>query len=117
MNSPRNSVLDFLKGRETCQIAFGLYDLPINWGNGGISCTGRVLYKPFEGAEMIWSEGHPFDVVPLLRLLQQTIVGFQNPAEGTLILTFSNGDQLTVSREDGLEAFTIRHPGVPIVVG
>lgn len=68
MNDPSESFMRFLKGQEICQIAFGMYDLQINWGNGGLSCTGRVLYEPREGAEVVWTEGHPFDGVPVLRL-------------------------------------------------
>jgi len=117
MNDPSASFLQFLKGQEICQIAFGMYDLQINWGNGGLSCTGRVLYEPSEGAEVVWTEGHPFDAVPVLRLLQQTVEEFDNPAEGVLRLQFSNGDRLTVAREDGPEAFTIHHSGKPIIVG
>ncbi len=73
MNHQSASHLQFLKGQEICQIAFGMYDLQFNWGNGGLSCTGRVTYAPSEGSEIVWTEGHPFDAVPVLRLLQQTI--------------------------------------------
>ena len=78
-----------------------MYDLQINWGNGGLSCSGRVLYEPREGVEVVWTEGHPFNAVPLLRLLQQTVEEFDTPAEGVLRLKFSNGDRLTVERDDG----------------
>src|SRR5207244_11023672 len=66
MNDQSASVLQFLKGQEICQIAFGMYDLQINWGNGGLSCTGRVIYTPSAGGEVVWTEGHPFDAVPVL---------------------------------------------------
>ena len=109
--------MQFLKGQEICQIAFGMYDLQINWGNGGLSCTGRVLYKSREGGEVVWTEGHPFDAVPMLRLLQQTVAEFDSPADGVLRLQFSNGDRLTVERDDGPESFTIHQVGKPIIVG
>ena len=109
MNDQSASVLQFLKGQEICQIAFGMYDLQINWGNGGLSCTGRVIYTPSAGGEVVWTEGHPFDAVPVLRLLQQTIEAFDGSSEGELRLRFSNGDRLTVAREDGPEGFTIHH--------
>ena len=73
MNNPNSSGLRFLKGPEICQIAFGMYDLQVNWGSGGLSCTGRVIYVPSTGGKTVWTEGHPFDAVPVLRLLQQTI--------------------------------------------
>ncbi len=97
----RASLLGFLKGQEICQIAFGMYDLQFNWGSGGLSCTGRVPYEPSEGAEVVWTEGHPFNAVPVLRLLKQMIEAFESPSHGLLILRFSNGDQLTVTRENG----------------
>jgi hypothetical protein len=58
MNDKSASVLQFLNGREICQIAFGMYDLQINWGDGGLSCTGRVIYTPSAGEEVVWTEGH-----------------------------------------------------------
>jgi hypothetical protein len=117
MNEPNASVLQFLKGQEVCQIAFGMYDLQINWGDGGISCTGRVVYTPSAGNEVVWTEGHPFDGVPVLRLLKQTIEGFDGSSEGELKLQFSNGDRLTVARDDGPEGFTIHQVGQPLIVG
>ena len=106
-----------LKGQEICQVAFGMYDLQINWGNGGLSCTGRVTFEPSEGAEVVWTEGHRFDAVPALRLLKQTVEACESPSEGVLILQFSNGDRMTVAPDGGPEAFTIHHPGMPIIVG
>ena len=107
----------FLKGQEICQIAFGVYDLQINWGDGGLSCTGRVTYTPSNGVEIVWTEGHPFDAVPVLRLLQQTIEAFDGSSETELRLRFSNGDRLTVARNDGPEGFTIHQVGQPLIVG
>jgi hypothetical protein len=116
MNHQSASRLQFLKGQEICQIAFGMYDLQINWGDGGLSCTGRVTYAPNAGGEVVWSEGRPFDAVPVLRLLQQTIEAFES-SEGELKLQFSNGDRLTVARDDGPEGFTIHQVGQPLIVG
>jgi len=60
---------------------------------------------------------HPFDAVPVLRLLQQTIEAFDGSSEAELRLRFSNGDRLTVARDDGPEGFTIHHIGQPLIVG
>jgi len=117
MNNPSASGLRFLKGQEICQIAFGMYDLQINWGSGGLSCTGRVIYTPSAGGKVVWTEGHPFDAVPVLRLLQQTIEACDGSSEGELKLRFSNGDHLTVTRDDGPEGFTIHQVGQPLIVG
>ena len=73
--------------------------------------------NPSAGGEVVWTEGHPFDAVPVLRLLQQTIEAFDGSSEGELRLRFSNGDRLTVAREDGPEGFTIHHIGQPLIVG
>jgi len=62
-------------------------------------------------------EGHPFDAVPVLRLLQQRIESFDGSSEGELRLRFSNGDRLTVARDDGPEGFTIHQVGQPLIVG
>jgi hypothetical protein len=117
MDDQSVSSLQFLKGQEICQIAFGMYDLQINWGNGGLSCTGRVIYAPSAGGEIVWTEGHPFDAVPVLHLLQQTIEEYDGSSEGGLRLRFSNGDRVTVARDDGPEGFTIHHSGQPLIVG
>jgi hypothetical protein len=117
MSGHKASVLQFLKGQEVYQIAFGMYDLQINWGDGGLSCTGRVIYTPSTGAEVVWTEGHPFDAVPVLRLLQQTIEAFDGSSDGELKLRFSNGGRLTVTRDDGPEGFTIHQVGQPLIVG
>lgn len=117
MNDPSAPSVQFLKGQEICLIAFGMYDLQINWGNGGLRCTGRVVFEPSTGEKVVWTEGHPFDAVPLLRLLKHTIESFDDSSEGVLRLQFSNGDRLTVSHDDGPEAFTIHHAGHPLVVG
>ena len=84
MRDDATSLLKFLKGQEICQVAFGMYDLQINWGNGGLSCTGRVTFEPSEGGEVVWTEGHPFDAVSALRLLKQTVEAFDSPSEGVL---------------------------------
>ena len=117
MSDQSTSVLQFLKGQEICQIAFGMYDLQINWGDGGLSCTGRVIYQPTAGSEVIWTESHPFDAVPVLRLLQQTIEAVDGLSEGELRLRFANGDRLTVTRDDGPEGFTIHQLGRRLIVG
>jgi hypothetical protein len=60
---------------------------------------------------------HPFDAVPVLRLLKQTITAFESSSDGVLVLLFSNGDRLTITHENGPEAYTIRQSGKPIIVG
>src|SRR6266550_8573865 len=66
---------------------------------------------------VVYRAYHPFDAVPVLRLLQQTIEAFDGSSEGELRLRFSNGDRLTVAREDGPEGSTIHHIGQPLIVG
>jgi Family of unknown function (DUF6188) len=117
MNNPSAPSLQFLRGQEICQIAFGMYDLQINWGSGGLSCTGGVTYTPSAGGKVVWTQGHPFDAVPVLHLLQQTIEACDGSSEGELKLRFSNGDHLTVSRDDGPEGFTIHQIGQRLIVG
>jgi len=55
MSDDASSFLEFLKGQEICQVAFGMYDLQLNWANGGLSCTGRLLYEPSEGEQSTWT--------------------------------------------------------------
>ena len=97
-------------------MAFGIYDVQLNWGDAGLSCTGRLDYRPSEGPGAVWSEGQPFSAVPMLRLLKQAIKSFESPSDGILILQFSNGDRLTITPEDGFEAFTVQQFGKPIIL-
>jgi hypothetical protein len=61
----QSAVLQFLKGQEICQIAFGMYDLQFNWGNGGLSCTGRVILRTEHRSRGRLDRGFtPFDAVP-----------------------------------------------------
>ena len=46
MRDEAASLVKFLNGLEICQVAFGMYDLQINWGNGGLSCGSRVAVTP-----------------------------------------------------------------------
>jgi hypothetical protein len=74
-------------------------------------------YTPSEGSEIVWTEGRPFDAVPVLRLLQQTIEACDASSEEEARLRFSNGDRLSVARDDGPEGFTIHQVGQPRIVG
>lgn len=76
-----------------------------------------VTYASNAGEEVVWTERHPFDAVPVLRLLHQTIEGFDNSSEGELKLKFLNGDRWTVARAGAPEGFTIHQPGQPLIVG
>lgn len=79
--------------------------------------SGRVIYTPSGGTKVVWTEGHPFDAVPVLRLLKQTIEACDGSSEGELKLRFSNGANVTVSRDDGPEGITIHQVGQPLIVG
>jgi hypothetical protein len=47
----------------------------------------------------------------------QTIEARDGSSEGGLRLGFSNGDHMTVSRDDGPEGFTIHQVGQPLIIG
>jgi hypothetical protein len=48
MSDQSASALQFIRGQEICQIALGMYDLQINWGDGGLSC------RPMGGAKRLY---------------------------------------------------------------
>jgi hypothetical protein len=50
-------------------------------------------------------------------LLRQTIEACDGSSEGEVRLRFSNGDSLTVARDDGPEGFTIHQIGQRLIVG
>jgi hypothetical protein len=103
--------LSFLIGKEICPIAIGSYDLQFNWGNGGISVWNRLFYKPAGNAEELIWVGDRQDIeiaTRTVRLLKTSITDVSWEADGTLKLTFSNGDRLEVFDNDRCEAYSFR---------
>jgi hypothetical protein len=108
------SNLTFLIGKEICQVAIGSYDVQFSWGNGGISVWCKFLYKPAGTAdEIVWAGEQPESATPTVRLLKSLITSVKCSEEGTLQLSFSNGDQLEIFED---ESFSIQDGKGPTII-
>lgn len=111
--------LSFLKGRELTQIAIGLYHISFRFDED-VAISVEAEFHYFDGeTEWTWKYQPNSSAVAgrALALLGSTIETFQANREGTLTLSFSNGQRLTVldsSKE--YESYDITCPGKTIVV-
>src|SRR4051794_7011946 len=99
--------LEFLKGKEICQIAIGPNDVQFNYGDGGISVWAKFTYKPADSEAIVWNGNDPRLATATVRLLLATIITVSWNVGGTLNLKFSNGDELEIyDPEPGSEAYS-----------
>jgi hypothetical protein len=111
--------LSFLNGREVIQVAIGIYQIIFGFDEDvRISVESQFTY--FDGSdEWVWKPepGAAQIAARTVSLLGATIESFEGQANGTLTLTFSNGQRLTIldsSKE--YESYDITRPGQTIVV-
>lgn len=109
--------LSFLKGREILQIAIGIHDVQFAFDKDvRISITSSFRYVSREGS-FEWQPGAPEAAAPAVRLLGATVEQVFGQKDGTLELTLSTGDRLTVlDNSKEFESYTITRPGETIVV-
>ncbi|SRR6266404_7155069 len=113
----RDIDLRFLNGRESIQIAIGVYQIQFGFDEDvRISVEGEFSY--FDGGtEVVWRPGSPQIAARLVALLGATIDSFEGRENGTLTLSFSNGHRLIVpDSSQEYESYTITSPGRTIVV-
>ena len=115
----RDIDLSFLNGRESIQIAIGVYHIQFGFDEDvRISVEGEFSY--FDGGtEVVWKPepGSAQIAVRTVALLGATIDSFEGRENGTLTLSFSNGHRLIIpdsSKE--YESYQITRPGQTIVV-
>ncbi len=115
----KDTDLTFLNGRESIQIAIGVYQIQFGFDeNVRISVEGEFAY--FDGrSEVIWKPepGSSQIAARTVALLGTTIESFEGHENGTLTLSFSNGHRLIIpdsSKE--YESYQITRPGETIVV-
>ena len=111
--------LKFLNGRESIQIAIGVYQIQFGFDEDvRISVEGEFCY--FDGAtEVVWrpEPGSTLIAARTVALLGATIESFEGRENGTLTLIFSNGHRLIIpDSSHEYESYTITRPGVTIVV-
>jgi uncharacterized protein DUF6188 len=104
----KSTDVSFLKGRELIQIAIGVFQVQFNFDqNVGVSVEGEFQYI-FEGKPFRWTPGSPESAAAVLRLLGSSVEELMATEDGTLTLTFTNGDSLIVKDSSAqYESYTI----------
>ena len=111
--------LNFLNGRESIQIAIGVYQIQFGFDEDvRISVEGEFRY--FDGgAEVVWRPEPGFEQIGArtVALLGATIDSFEGRDNGTLTVSLSNGHCLIIpDSSQEYESYTITCPGRTIVV-
>jgi hypothetical protein len=110
--------LSFLIGREAIQIAIGLYQVIFAFDDSvSISVESEFRLISPQGDVSIWQPPGPYTAAAALRLLGAKIENVSGQKDGTLMITFSGGDILTIldsSKE--YQSYDITCPGRTIVV-
>lgn len=109
--------LSFLNGREVIQVAIGIHQVIFSFDEEiTISVEGEFRFDSTEGPST-WKPGAPQAASSAIRLLGTTIERVDGREDGTLRLTFSNRDCLTIfDNNKDFESYQISRPGATIVV-
>jgi hypothetical protein len=111
--------LSFLNGREVIQVAIGVYQIQFGFDQDVMICV-HSQFGYFDGRdEWVWTPvpGTAQIAARTVALLGATIESFQGDEDGTLKLTFSNGQRLTIlDNSKEYESYDIIRPGSTIVV-
>lgn len=110
--------LSFLIGRETIQIAVGQFQVIFNFDeNVSISVESEFRLIAPAGDASAWHPNAPQTAAAALHLVGSKVEKVSGQKDGTLTLTFSGGDILTIldsSKE--YQSYDITYPGTTIVV-
>ncbi|HET6178732.1 MAG TPA: hypothetical protein VFE61_17525 [Candidatus Sulfotelmatobacter sp.] len=75
----------------------------------------KFIYRPAGSDEIVWNGDNPESAAPAIRLLKASITGVKC-GERTLILGFSNGDQIEKFEDERYESFSIRDGKNPEII-
>jgi uncharacterized protein DUF6188 len=109
--------LTFLQGRELIQIAIGMYHVSFNFDEKvSISVEGKFEYTSMANSSE-WRPGAPLVAATTVNLLTARVEAVQGQEDGTLELTFSNGDRLVIrDTSTKYESYQISRRGETIIV-
>jgi hypothetical protein len=113
----KNIDLAFLKGREIIQIAIGVHQVIFAFDDDvTISVENHFQYL-FNDGSSEWRPGAKHVAAKTVQLLGSVVEEVLGQENGTLELTFSNGDRLVITDENkNCEAYNITRRGQTIVV-
>jgi Family of unknown function (DUF6188) len=101
--------LNFFIGKELIQLAVGPYDVQFHFHESvWLSVQSRTEHISKEIVhEWDGDANQPLAAGSLLGLISSSVISLQGESDGTLTLTFSNGDVVTVFDQEGYEAYQI----------
>jgi hypothetical protein len=117
---PKDKDLSFLlSAGKVDEVCIGLSSVIIKWPNAAsISVEGEFVFNRNDGQSIRVKRGeYPLTVGCLSHLVYSTIVGYEIQDKGTLMLNFSNGDQLSLLDDSSkYESYEISTNQGPIIV-
>jgi hypothetical protein len=114
---PQNINFEFLKGREICQICFGILQVQFNFdASVKIYVTSPFSYVSKEGVESKFESSKMAGGL-VDKLIGKGVIDVSVQEESTLVLIFSTGEKLVFYGDNsGYECYEIRHGNHVIVV-
>jgi len=101
--------LSFLAGKEICQICIGSYDVQFNWGKRWDFSLEQIPLQPGRNSRwVVWAGESPESATPVIHLLKASITSVETTKQGSLLLKFSNMDQLQIFEDERHESFNIK---------
>ena len=115
---PKEITFDFLRDQELELLSFGPYTVTLYFGDGAhIQIEGPFEHMVAEqGTEPVTST-FPLSNSRLMRLLMERVTKVSAKHDGTLTLSFGNGDRLVIQGNIGpYESYNVTRPGHPLLV-
>jgi hypothetical protein len=116
----KETKLDFLVGGELQQIAFSQFQLILHFSRGAeVSIESRLALKPADSPSVasVWEPEKFSDLAGFATIIGASIVSYEIPGDGRLVLRFGNGAVLTAYDSNiGHESYQITGGGQTVVV-
>src|SRR5215467_341702 len=111
--------LSFLTGRELIQVAIGSFQVQFHFDED-VTISVEAEFRYFDGQnEWIWRQepSSPQVAARTAAILGASIISIESNENGTLALTFSNGQRITIlDAFKEYESYDITRPGETIIV-
>jgi hypothetical protein len=116
---PKETKLDFLVGCELQQIAFSHVQLILHFSrSASLSVESRLELKvTSDSAPLVWESNRLSELAGFATIIGASVVSYEIPGDGRLILRFSNGSVLTAyDSNTGYESYQVTGGGKTLVV-
>ena len=115
---PDDENLSFLRGLKAELVCFAAYQVNLHFqGDVSITIFGSFRHIASEGSIPEMDGSFPLQSSELMRLLEEEINSVQTKADATLILGFSNGDQLVIEGDNGpYESYHVKNGEKVVIV-